>query len=35
MENQLKLLIAGDRDEFTRDNMNIFQEFGLQATRCV
>lgn len=34
MENQLKLLIAGNRDEFTRESMNVFQDFGFQTFFC-
>ncbi len=34
MENQLKLLIAGNRDEFTRESMNVFQDFGFQTVFC-
>lgn len=34
MENQLKLLIAANRDEFTRDSVNVFQDFGFHTVFC-
>lgn len=34
MENQLKLLIAANRDEFTRESMNVFQDFGFHVVFC-
>ncbi len=34
MENQLKLLIAANRDEFTRESTNVFQDFGFHVVFC-